>query len=566
MVLIVLSWIYIFISAFLSGTFINGILKIKNNLVVTQFLGFFLITLFASFFAIFTNINLLFHCVLFLLNVVFAVYYRNTLRQQLKNWKKRARGYSPFIKIIFFVITFLIIAKCSSAPYIIDNESYYLQTIKWLNEYGFVKGLANLHFFFGQTSGWHILQSVFNFDFLYGRFNDLSGYCLWLGNIFALQQLNKALKNRKPTINYLIFGLFPLANVLYFQFINAPSPDIPVIVISFIIFWLLIKEKGHPGRSAFISICLLCFFTLYIKVTTVFLVFIPLVLIIKNFTRLKKTLLPITLFGFCTLALLIAKNQILTGYPFYPLRFLQLIKTNYALPEKIQEAFFKYNKAYAYLTSYGKYQQMSGIERFLTWLQLPKLHGLFNKLIMVSFVLIPFFIRKLKTKKTLYFIYILGIFQLIILFLTSPQYRFFFVFVLFFLNIIMAYIFRKKWLIKTLLTLSIVVSTIPIFFQMNLKTLTNNPSTMFSSTFKLSYFIQPHKNSKYNYSYKTFTEGNLEYHSPTPNDFFWITGDGPLPAVNTDQIQYFKKDFGIVPQMRTDDPKGGFYSKEINPK
>jgi hypothetical protein len=72
---------------------------------------------------------------------------------------------------------------------LIDNETYYIQTIKWLNEFGFVKGLANLHPFFAQTSGWHILQSAFSFSYLPFSNNDLNGFCLLLGNLFAAFRL-----------------------------------------------------------------------------------------------------------------------------------------------------------------------------------------------------------------------------------------------------------------------------------------------------------------------------------------------------------------------------------------
>ena len=82
-------------------------------------------------------------------------------------------------KILFGIISLLILAQCASPPLILDNESYYIQTIKWLNQYGFVKGLVNLHVFLGQTSGWHLLQSAFSFSFLYDRFNFFSLSCIY---------------------------------------------------------------------------------------------------------------------------------------------------------------------------------------------------------------------------------------------------------------------------------------------------------------------------------------------------------------------------------------------------
>ena len=51
------------------------------------------------------------------------------------------------IKMLLLFSSLLLLAQSATSPFIIDNETYYIQTIKWLNEYGFVSGLANLHLF-----------------------------------------------------------------------------------------------------------------------------------------------------------------------------------------------------------------------------------------------------------------------------------------------------------------------------------------------------------------------------------------------------------------------------------
>lgn len=68
----------------------------------------------------------------------------------------------------------------------IDNESYYIQTIKWLDKYGLVKGLANLHVYLAQQSGFHILEAALNFDSVYDRFNDLSAFYLLIGVVWRV--------------------------------------------------------------------------------------------------------------------------------------------------------------------------------------------------------------------------------------------------------------------------------------------------------------------------------------------------------------------------------------------
>lgn len=46
--------------------------------------------------------------------------------------------------------------------FMFDTYSYYLPTIKWLDQYGLVKGIANFDFNLGQHSLWHIIQASFN--------------------------------------------------------------------------------------------------------------------------------------------------------------------------------------------------------------------------------------------------------------------------------------------------------------------------------------------------------------------------------------------------------------------
>ena len=85
------------------------------------------------------------------------------------------------------------------------------------------------------------------------------------------------------------------------------------------------------------------------------------------------------------------------------------------------------------------------------------------------------------------------------------------------------------------------------------------------SNFSFRNTIYPYKNTKSDRSFETIIDGNLKYHSPLNNDFFWGSGNGDLPCVNKVQIAYFKKYFYIVPQMRTNNMKDGFYPKKVNP-
>ena len=287
MLLIFLSWIYILFTTINLGFGLDKVLRLKNkNFVVTSILGLFTITVFASIWAILGRINIEFHSFMLVLNLTLFFKFKKEILAVYNSFKTEIYQLELPLKIYLGLITFFIISQCASIPYVNDNESYYIQTIKWLNEYGFVKGLINIHFFLGQTSGWHITQSVFNFSFLYHNFNDLSGFCLLLGNIFSIQKLGTYFNNKN--INYLVVGLFPITNVFLFQFISAPSPDIPVYIISVIIIFYFIENFKKITLEVFHLIVILSFFMLYIKNTSVAIILIPIILFITKYKILLK--------------------------------------------------------------------------------------------------------------------------------------------------------------------------------------------------------------------------------------------------------------------------------------
>lgn len=564
MVLIILSWIYIFTTTINLGFFTNKTLALKNdNFVVTSILGLFATTIFASFWAVFGRINIEFHLFLLLVNVLIFIKYKSDILKIYRDFKIQFQSLELVLKWYLIAITFLILAQCASIPYVIDNESYYIQTIKWLNEYGFVRGLVNLHFFLGQLSGWHITQSAFNFSFLYENFNDLSGFCLLLGNIFAIEKLNAYFKNNNKI--YLIVGLLPLVNLLFFQFISAPSPDIPVYVFTFILFFYFFENYKSISVENFNFIILLILFLLYIKNTTLVFVLIPIILFKINYKVLAKHLVKPIVLAALVMFLFILKNMIICGSPVFPYKLFSFTSLEYAIPDQIEHFYYNELKLYGYFVDAEQYKTMSGWDLFRQWLSLPKLNGLFNKSIIGLIIICPFFIYKFLHKKAIWVLYFLMVMQLILLFKTSPQFRFFINYVMFFSIFCFTCIIYKKKMVLLFLYLSLIPAIVILFLPVNLNNFSNYKFMQRVSNFSFQNCIYPYKNTKYDTAFETIVDGNLKYNSPVYNSFFWGSGDGDLPCVNKVQIAYFKKYFYIVPQMRTEEIKDGFYPKKVNP-
>ncbi|MFD2823632.1 LIC_10190 family membrane protein [Lacinutrix iliipiscaria] len=564
MLFILISWLYILATSSVIGITVNRVLQLqKQDVVITLFFGFFGVSLITGFWAIPLAINLNFYSALFIIVLVLGLLNRKQLVNYWKQFIAEILVLHSFFKGFLVIISVLILAQCASPPFIVDNESYYIQTIKWLNEYGLVHGLVNLHPFLGQTSGWHILQSAFNFSFIYNGFNDLSGLALLLGNVYGIFKLNAFVTKKEKSKLNLAFGLFPLWNVFFFQFISAPSPDVAIYVLSFILIHQFIVCYSNYTKHSFLAVAMLALFISFIKLTGLVFCLFPLILYKRYYIYTRASTSILVLFGSLTLLLFAVKNLILSGNLLFPFQGIDSLKAAWCLPHSIETYFANYMQPYGYHLSPEAYEKASIAFRLKTWLFAPLPHGLFN-IVMIGFlVIIPFVIRKFFNTKAFWIIYGIAILNMIALFFSSPQYRFFFPFILGFSLLIASLVVMHKNSIKVLLVTCTLLAAIPMFFQINNRHLTKNKHHATSSQFSLEYLIHPHENSKYSKAYTTIKLGETTLYTPTHVDFFWGTGDIPLPALNKAQLDYFKTYFKVIPQQRTNDLKDGFISKKI---
>lgn len=565
MLFILLSWIYIISISSVVGVSINRLFNIQNqHSSIPIVIGFFGISLLTGFYAIRFPINIYFQILLVLLCIVLITINKTFIVSYVISFYQKIKALSVFSKWLLGISFILILAQCASTPFILDNESYYIQTIKWLNEYGFVKGLVNLHLFLGQTSGWHILQSAFNFSFIYDRFNDLSGLVLLLGNFYAISHLNSYIaKTDKSKIN-LVVGLFPVFNVFFFQFISAPSPDMAIYVLSLLVFHQFILCYKTYNKSAFLNLTILVLFMVFIKPTALPFLLLLLILFKRYYVYTRRIRIPIVSLTFATALIIVVKNWLITGNPIFPLIFIDSLQSSWSLPNTVQVYFSLYGKAFAYQMSADSFEASSWVLRFKYWFLASGLHGFFNKAIIGLLLIMPIIIYKFYHKKAYWIIYIMALVSFISLLFIAPQYRFYFPYFMIFSLLVLALIVLHKKSVHVLLSFSTLLALIPLLFEINNEKLTTNTNHNTTSQFKLDYLIKPHSNSKYPSTYNTIQVKNLKVNVPNNIDFFWSTGNVPIPAINQQQLEYFKTHFYIIPQKRSDKLKDGFCSKQLN--
>ncbi len=435
-------------------------------------------------------------------------------------------------KILLPLIILTTLFFSSFYPYILDHFGYYVPTIKWISEFGLVKGIANLDLILGQMSFWHVFQAGFsNFS---DPFLRLNATLLIIYIIYIFEKKS-----------WLHLTFLPIL----FLFSQQPSPDLPVFVFSLIILNELLKGNQNETQILAFSV-----FVFAVKPTAIWLpilAFLYSLFILKfNFKKLIPTVLVLLLFVF--------KNVWCFGFPVFPMTFLDFgipWKPNSELMQN--SAQLAIEKTYDMQFSYAEIQKFTVWEHIKNWFFLKGIKGKIHFLFIFSLLIFSIF-TLLKKQKVITLIFISILIKSILVLLFSAQYRFFLDVFFVIAFVILYQHFSKKTSLFVFGAATIVLGAIlvvPKVIQTHL------PS--FNLGFAMNGIQKKQWYQPANYQYKkfkTYKIGNLNFNVVKDYPF---TFDTPLPAISP---SYILEDYnaGIFPQKKSDTLKDGFHWRKMN--
>lgn len=176
MISVLLNWIYILLTTFIIGTFcVNRFASFMNYpkriCPVTRIIsGIAVITAYAGYFSLFGGVGVVANLLLMLTCFVFLridrEYYRLAF-QSLQSVKIKK------IDIIYTVICVLgilgIAYFCSNTNFMTDTGLYHAQSIHWIEEYGAVKGIANMFERLGYNSSFFSFIALYSMKGIFGQ-------------------------------------------------------------------------------------------------------------------------------------------------------------------------------------------------------------------------------------------------------------------------------------------------------------------------------------------------------------------------------------------------------------
>ena len=349
--------------------------------------------------------------------------------------RKNTKFFIPEIKVsaslVLFFIFWAVILLTNAGPTMMDDtESYHIQSIKWIQEYGSVPGIVNLHERFGFNSSWFSSVALFSFSSkTTGGFTIMNSIIsLWLCYWF-IEKFNQFQKENNSQAAFAIHLVFIIC--LFFWALikgNATTTNYDYITTSIVLLLfteVFFSEKASPKIEWIIWPAYLLTVRL-INYPLLLLSLFAFILFIKQ-KQTRQLLLPIV---YCLLLIVpfLIRSIIIAGYPFYPATYFDFANVDWKPDPQITERLLEFIKYYNRVsTAYFDIEQTKALGP--AWVPAWFQHLFpFDKIIVLAgFTGILFTVIKLCTQKNDYsksIITALMILWLISWFIIAPDPRF----------------------------------------------------------------------------------------------------------------------------------------------
>ncbi|WP_022768089.1 LIC_10190 family membrane protein [Butyrivibrio sp. NC2007] len=308
--------------------------KFRESYIIT---GIVLVTVYAQIVSLFTKVSLGANLVLLALSVLIAVYYREELSDDFLSMLGKLKAGANFY---VYLAVFLIMAYGASHGYMhYDSDLYHAQAIRWIEEYGIVRGLGNLHVRLAYNSSAFPLSALYSFRFLGGQsYHVMSGFFALL---LAWQCVD--IKNFVRRGHPVISDFARLAAIYYlftiYDEMMAPASDyfLSCLVFYIIIHWLDMNVRHERSYLPYILLALLGVFAITIKLSAapmLLLTIVPIYKLFHNRTKQKMRAFWVSVaLAFVIVLPFLIRNIILSGWLLYPVTFLDFFGFYWEIPK-----------------------------------------------------------------------------------------------------------------------------------------------------------------------------------------------------------------------------------------
>jgi len=230
---------------------------------------------------------------------------------------------NPWFLAASIMFSFSILMKAAAPTSFYDCGLYYIQTIKWVQNFPVLPGLANLHIRFGNASSWHILGAAFDWpELIKGNFDDLGELILlWFIVFHSWNALKLSGFER-----YVSLGLVAFAIIQSQVLLTAPTPDLASGILGMQTLWQFRKflrswnpRQPNQLNTRGLALIVQSLFLAQIKLSAIpFLIIAVLILFLILRERWYRMVGILSCFVGIVLLSMVTRSYLLSGYLLFP--------------------------------------------------------------------------------------------------------------------------------------------------------------------------------------------------------------------------------------------------------
>lgn len=341
MLSVIFIWLYIGITTFIIG---YGVLRVITrhlryytyhiqNADAYFMCGLVCVTVYAQFFSLFEGVGLLANVILCVLCILTVLVDRKAFADTVRRFSR--------LEICAAAALFFLFAYGTSRGMIhYDTGLYHAQSIRWIEEYGVVEGLGNLHCRLAYNSSSFALTALYSMAFLGGQsYHCTAGWLAFLLAVVCLRTGKSLRAGRLRTSDFArVMCVYYLVNI--FDEMISPASDYFMVLVAFyiVIKWLDLVESGERTILPYGLLCVLGVFLMTVKLSAALILLLtvyPACRLLRE-KRWGETGVYLGL-GIVTALPFFIRNVVISGWLVYPFTQIDLFDVAWKIPKGLAD-------------------------------------------------------------------------------------------------------------------------------------------------------------------------------------------------------------------------------------
>lgn len=337
MLSVMCSYVYIGITTFFLGFGVRLFVKRIFGYEIREMTGIFYAglgaaTVYAGIYSLFEGVSLRSNIGLLLLCLGICL----AGKKELVSLAAKQKSEMTLGKILWRLFLFLLFSYGASRGYLhMDSGLYHAQAIRWIEEYGVVPGLANLHCRLAYNSSSFTLTALYSMRFLGGQsLHTVAGFMAMVSAGKGSEVLQVFRRRHLRVSDFVKVALLFYLSILYTEMMSPASDYFAMLFLFYaVLTWVELEERKEKDITPYGMLCVLLAVTVTVKLSAgimLLLVLKPAAVLLKE-KRYGQIACYLVL-GIAAVFPYLARNVILSGWLVYPFPAVDLFSVDWKIP------------------------------------------------------------------------------------------------------------------------------------------------------------------------------------------------------------------------------------------